>query len=424
MRSPLKILFVTPYLPSPPQFGGARRLHGLMTGLARHHQVSVCSLLNTAEAHDHPESIRATGAYCREVVTVPNEPFGLPVGRKRALQLRSLLSPRSFEWRTHVNQTFTARLREMMAREAYDVVNFEFSHMAPYRRMLSAGRSVFVLDEHNIEYEILRRTAASEAGQVRRLYNVVNWRKMRGEELQAWRDFDACTVTSVHDRELLLRDCPRAKVVVVPNAVDLEHFQPRPEAPAAEPFTVLFFGAINYFPNSDAVKLFIDEILPTLRERFPGVRFRVVGHTPPHLMSLASAHVEMKGFVPELRAEIERAAVVVAPLRIGGGTRLKILEAMAMAKPVVSTPQGAEGLEVTHGREVLLAETPAAFAAEVARVFEEPALAQTLGREARRLVEERYGWGASVARLEGLYDELGAGSAEPAAALAYQPAQG
>jgi glycosyltransferase involved in cell wall biosynthesis len=411
LSRPLKILFVTPYLPSPPQFGGARRLHGLMTELAKRHEISVVSLLNTAETHAHAESIRATSAYCRKVVTVQNEPFGLATGRKRALQLRSLASLRSFEWLTHVNAEYTARLRELVAAEPFDVINFEFSHMAPYRQMIE-GRpgTVFVLDEHNIEYEILRRTAASELGKVRRLYNAVNWRKLRAEELTAWRAFDGCSVTSAHDRDLLLRDVPGAKVTIVPNAVDLDEFQARPEAPAPEPFTILFFGAINYFPNSDGVKFFLDEIFPRVLTRLPKARLKVVGHTPEHLMSLSGPNVEMKGFVPDLRVEIEKAAAVIAPLRIGGGTRLKILEAMAMSRPVVSTPQGAEGLEVTDGQELLLANSPAAFADQLVRVLEDEALARQLGAKARLLAERRYGWAASVQRLEGLYQELGAGS--------------
>lgn len=404
----LKILFVTPYLPSPPEFGGSRRLHGLMTGLARRHAVSLVSLTTPLEQHEH--RMKATREYCQEVVAVSNPAFGLALRDKRVLQLRSLASRRSFEWLTHVQPAFAARLNEMLARQPYDVVNFEFSHMAPYRQMVSgaAGHPVFVLDEHNIEYEILKRTAASESGRVRRVYNAVNWRKLRGEELHAWRTFDGCSVTSAHDRDLLLRDLPRAKVAVVPNAVDLEHFRMPPNAPPPEPRTILFFGAINYFPNSDAVTFFLDEIFPKIRARIPDARFKVVGHTPANLMSLASAQVEMKGFVPELRDEIVGAAVVIAPLRIGGGTRLKILEAMSMSKPVVSTPQGAEGLEVTDGRDVLLAQEPAAFADQVVRVLEDPALGTRLGAEARKLVEQRYGWEASVTRLEGLYRELGA----------------
>jgi len=382
-----------------------------MTELARRHEVSVLSLVNPGEPYDG--FVRATGEYCREVVTMPNPPFALSLQGKRALQLRSLGSRRSFEWFSHVRPEVGERLRQMLAAQHYDVVNFEFTHMAPYRWSLppSPRRQVFVLDEHNIEYEILRRTAASESAAVRRVYNAVNWRKLRHEELKAWRTFDGCSVTSAHDRDLLLRDLPKAHVAIVPNAVDLEYFRARPEAPPPEPQSVVFFGAINYFPNSDGLKYFLDQIFPRVLARLPRAKLIVVGHTPPELFSLANANIEMKGFVPDVRVEVERAAVAIAPLRIGGGTRLKILEAMAMSKPVVSTPQGAEGLEVTDERELLLASTPEAFADKLVRLLEDSALAGRLAGQARKLVEERYGWAASAARLEALYHQLGAGSA-------------
>jgi polysaccharide biosynthesis protein PslH len=133
----------------------------------------------------------------------------------------------------------------------------------------------------------------------------------------------------------------------------------------------------------------------------------VVGHTPEALFALASDRVEMKGWVDDVRLEIAKAAVVIAPLRVGGGTRLKILEAMSMGKPIVSTPEGAEGLEVVDGRDLLLASDPQQFAAKVKQILGDPQLAQTLGQNARKLVEDRYGWAASVGRLEKFYDELG-----------------
>jgi glycosyltransferase involved in cell wall biosynthesis len=408
---PLKILFVTPYLPSPPSFGGARRLHGLMTELARQHELSVLSLVRPDEPYD--DSVRATGQYCREVVTMPNPPFALPLKGKRALQLRSLASRRSFEWFSHVRPAVAARLREMVSRQPYDVVNFEFTHMAPYRWSLPpmGRRPVFVLDEHNIEYEILRRTAGSESTLVRRVYNAVNWRKLRSEELRAWRTFDGCSVTSAHDRDLLLRDLPHVRTAIVPNAVDLDYFRARADAPPPEPNSIVFFGAINYFPNTDGLNFFLEQIFPRVLARVPSAKLIVVGHTPPELFALANANIEMKGFVPDVRVEVERAAVAIAPLRIGGGTRLKILEAMAMSKPVVSTPQGAEGLEVRHERDLLLGHSPAAFADQVVRLLQDDVLARRLGEEGRRLVERQYSWAASAARLEGLYRELGAGAA-------------
>jgi glycosyltransferase involved in cell wall biosynthesis len=407
---PLKLLFVTPYLPSPPGFGGARRLHGLFTGLARKHEVSVLALANPEESHE--ASLKATREYCREVEIVPNPPFALSLRGKRALQLRSLFSAKSFEWVSHVRPELRAALRGFLAREKHDVVTFEFTHMAPYRTEVGIGPDapLCVLDEHNIEYEILRRTAASETALLRRLYNAVNWRKLHSEELAAWRAFDGCTVTSVHDRDLLLRSLPHTRTSVVPNGVDLDFFKPGPGA-AVEPDTLLFFGAINYFPNTDGLRFFLEEIFPLVRARRPRARLSVVGHTPDHIRALASEHVLMKGFVPDVRAEIERAAVVIAPLRVGGGTRLKIVEAMSMARPVVSTPQGAEGLEVSDSRDLFIASTPAAFADKVVRLLQDAALAGRMGDQARRLVEQRYGWAAAVSQLESFYDELGAGRA-------------
>jgi glycosyltransferase involved in cell wall biosynthesis len=406
---PLNLLFVTPYLPSPPGFGGQRRLNGLLTGLARSHSVSLLSLINPAESHD--ASLRATREYCRRVTTVPSPAFALSRRGKRALQLRSLFSPKSFGRLSHVFPHLLRELKALLSHEQFDVVNVEFAQLAACRDAIDStpDRPLFVLDEHNIEYEVLRRTAAAETGIARRIYNAVDWRKLRAEEVAAWRRFDGCALTSPHDRDLLLRSVPQARTAIVPNAVDLELFAAAVE-PSAEPFSILFFGAINYFPNADGLQFFLSEIFPLVRARLPQARLKVVGHTPEHLFHLRSEHVEMKGWVPDVRVELERAAAVIAPLRVGGGTRLKILEAMAMGKPVISTPQGAEGLEGAHGRDLLIAERPDAFADELIRVLCDAGLARALGNNARKLVENRYGWPASVARLEELYLSLGAGS--------------
>ena len=399
-----RLLFVTPYLPSPPGFGGQRRMHGLFSGLARSHAVSVLSLVNP----DNPReaSPEATRRYCETVVTVPNPAFALSSIGKRMLQLRSLASWRSFEWQSHVVPALLRELRALLARERYDVVTFEFSQMAPYRRWLpqEGARPVFVLDEHNIEYQILQRTAASESGRSRRLYNSMNLTKLRREERQAWRSFDGCTVTSAHDEKLLLRDVPLAATTVIPNAVDLDFFRPRAEAPV--PNTILFFGAHNYFPNADGLRSFLSECMPLLKQTVPAVKLRVVGYTPAGFQSFASESVQMVGFVDDVRVELAAAAAVIVPLRVGGGTRLKILEAMAMGKPVVSTRVGAEGLEVVPDRDLLIADEPAAFAGAIARVLSDAALARSLGAAGRLLVEKSYGWEGAVERLERFHDRL------------------
>lgn len=404
----LRVLFVTPYLPSPPRFGGQRRLHGLIEGLAASHEVSVLSLVDPSE--EQSESIRVTEAYCRRVVTVPNHHFAAGPARKRLLQLGSLLSPRSYEWLVHRPADFDGALELQLAKERYDVVHFEFPHMATYRTRAIRARAAgpaFLLDEHNIEYDLARQEAGPDQGALRRAYNAINGRKVHTEEREVWSRFDGCTLTSAHDQGMLLADAPGTRTAIVPNGVDLGFFRPgiTPTTPA--PTTLLFFGAIDYFPNTDAMLFFTRDVLPKLAERVPRVRLCILGRRPPEaITALRSADVEVAGAVEDVRPYLDRAAVVIVPLRMGGGTRLKILEALAMGKAVVSTSLGAEGLDVVPGRDLLIADDPETFAAAIRRLLDDPDLARRMGAAGRRAVEARYGWGASVDRLSAFYGEV------------------
>ena len=174
-----------------------------------------------------------------------------------------------------------------------------------------------------------------------------------------------------------------------------------------EPDRMLFFGANNYFPNHDALLYFIDEVLPKVIERRPNAKLSIVGPgVQPAVQERQSPHVEIVGFVDDLMPHLERASVVVVPLRIGGGTRLKIVEAMAKSKAIVSTRIGAEGIDLQHERDVLLADSPTDLAEQIVRVLSEPELGKRLGQHARVLAEQRYAWSAIVQRLEAFYERL------------------
>ncbi|MDP9001844.1 MAG: glycosyltransferase family 4 protein [Myxococcota bacterium] len=403
----MRVLFVTPYLPTPPRFGGQRRMHGLMAELARRHEVSVLSFIDPTD-DDSIKSTRATREYCRRVVTVPNRILDPGRLRKRLQQVSSLLTYRSYEHYMSRTRAMQDALNGLLIDCAFDVVQIEFSQMAVYDVAASRGRPVRCLDEHNIEYDVLKRTAGADVGPLRRAYNAVNWRKLRAEELRAWRRFDGCAVTSVRDERLLTQDAPGVRTAVVPNGVDVDSFAPTTSA-TIEPNTVLFFGAINYYPNTDGILFFLRSAWPALKSLCPAARLRIVGPKPPAVISeWADPRVEVVGFVDDIRTEIARAATIIVPLRIGGGTRLKVLEAMALAKPVVSTKLGAEGIDAEHGRDILLADDGPGFAREVASVLVDPALARRLGDGARRLVVERYSWRSSVDRMTHFYAELGA----------------
>jgi glycosyltransferase involved in cell wall biosynthesis len=299
----------------------------------------------------------------------------------------------------HQRASFQAALDRMVDRSRYDIVQVEGCSMAHFSFPQDAA---LVLDEHNIEYELLSRIAAVTRSVPRKLWYRLDELKLRVEEQRCWRSVDACAVTSPRDEAVLRRAFPGARSAVVPNAVDLEFFTPRRAEP--EPLTVLFFGVLDYYPNTDGVLFFLREVMPRLKQAHPAVRVLVVGPAPTSaIQRWAGPDVTITGAVEDVRPYLERARVVIAPIRSGGGTRLKVLEAMAMGKPVVSTRLGAEGLSVTDDSDILLADDPETFARQVGRLLGSDDLAARVGRAARRLVETSYDWKASARTLEALY---------------------
>lgn len=389
-----RILVISSFLPSR-ESGGRVRLRALMQRLAAAHSVS---LLSYAPPAVSPQIVDEVRAQYDDVVTVPHDQ--VVRGSKRALQLRSLITTRSFERLAHEGAPFQAALDRMLLRSRFDVVHIEGCAMANFT--FPADVPV-VLDEQNVEYDVLHRVASVTRSLPRRLYNHLDYLKLRSEEERAWRTVDAVAMTSSRDESFVRRILPGARTAVVPNGVDVEFFTPG--SGPVERGTLLFFGEMGYYPNTDAMLFFIREVFPLLRRAGRAVKLVVVGPSaPPAIRALASSDVIVTGAVPDLRPYLQAAQVVVVPLRVGGGTRLKILEAMAMGKAVVSTRLGAEGLDVTHGDDILLADGAQAMAAETRRVLEDDDLARGLGSAGRRLVESRYDWNASVRRLEALYE--------------------
>jgi glycosyltransferase involved in cell wall biosynthesis len=375
--------------------------------MAASNEVSVLSLVDPTENQE--AAIQATEEYSRRVVTVSNPAYSAGQGHKRMLQLASLGSAHSYEWLGHNEQPFRAALEQMLAHR-YDVVHFELAPMAGYASMCGQGgnaRPILCLDEHNIEYDIVRRTAGADGGPLRRMYSAIEWRKMRKEERHAWIHLDGCTVTSVRDQNMLLSDEPTAHTAVVPNGVDLDFFRVSPKSTRDDPQTLLFFGAIDYYPNTDAMLFFLHDVLPELVTRYNHLRMCIVGRRPPEsIMAQKTADVEVTGVVDDVRPWLDRADVVVVPLRIGGGTRLKILEAMSMGKAVVSTTLGAEGLDIIPERDLLIADDAAAFVTQIGRLLDDSSLRERIGASARKVVSARYSWKGAVEDLSKFYGEL------------------
>jgi glycosyltransferase involved in cell wall biosynthesis len=261
------------------------------------------------------------------------------------------------------------------------------------------------LDEHNIEYRLLGRLAEVESSYARKAFGVVEAAKVRREEIRAWQRSDGSIFTSTADMDVMSAILPDKPACVVPNGVDLDYFHPVADEP--ERSTVVFTGSINYRPNTDAVAFFVRDVMPRLLQLQPSTKFIVVGQgAPDWLLRMSDANVEFAGAVSDVRPYLARAAVVIAPLRVGSGTRLKILEALAMEKAVVTTGIGCEGLTMVEGEHLVVADDPQSFAEETARLMSDRKRAAELGRRGRLLTERDYSWSVIVQRLEQFHSQL------------------
>jgi glycosyltransferase involved in cell wall biosynthesis len=403
----LNILYVSQMPASPPRFGAQARMHGLMTQLARHHDLTAVVLVD--EEFDVEECRQAMLAYCGEVVLVPN-PYGREGIAKRLLQLRSLASARSFDRLRVTVPALQRALDRVLSARRFDIVNLEFPYLgychlrqAPQGERLPA----LVVDSHEIAYDLARQFAVAGANLGRRLYAGANWRKLRREELRIYREADGVYLCSAEDEQRLLDQIPEASTTVIPNAADIEYYQPRPTDPLSDGRTVVYFGLLSTIPNVDGVTHFVQNIWPHIAEAHPEARCKIIGgRPPPSLQALAGPRVELTGFVPDLRPHLAAAAAIVVPLRLGGGTRLKIVEAMAMGKAIVSTKLGAEGIEAVSGRDIFIEDEPAAFAGAVNRLLADPSLAARVGKSARRVAVQRYAWSGAAEALEGFYRRI------------------
>jgi glycosyltransferase involved in cell wall biosynthesis len=403
----LSILCVSQVPASPPRRGAQARVHGLMTQLARRHDLTAVMLVD--DEFDAEECRRAMQAYCREVVLVHN-PYGREGLAKRLLQLRSLASTRSFD-RLRVSVPALQRALDRVLRaKRFDVVNLEFPYLGHCQlRQAPPGERLpaLVVDSHEIAYDLARQFAVAGANLGRRLYGGANWRKLRREELAIYREAAGVYLCSAADEQRLLGQIPDARTAVIPNAADVEYYQPRPTDPPPDGRTLVYFGRLSTIPNVDGVVHFVKDIWPRIAEAHPEAHCKIIGGgAPPSLLALAGPRVELTGFVSDLRPHLAAASAVVVPLRLGGGTRLKIVEAMAMGKAIVSTTLGAEGIEAAPGRDILIEDDPAAFAHAVGRLLTEPGLAAHIGQSARRLAAERYAWSGAAQALESFYRQI------------------
>lgn len=379
----MNILFLSRWFPYPPGNGSKLRIYNLLRGLARQHTVN---LLSFADEPVTATAMETMATICRSVRVVPWQGFN-PVSRQARAGFLSL-TPRS------IIDTFSPEMdrliRQTLIDQRIELVIASQIDMAAYAASFRGYPALFEEAEIGVLYDQFRQAESLRS----RARFGLTWAKHRRYLRRLMRNFAGSTVASVQEQALLQRVLPDTQSVrVVPNCLNLADYA-AVDVPK-QPDTLIYTGAFSYFANHQAMVWFVGEVYPHIKAEVPAARLVITGNHADRPLPPAP-DVTLTGFVDDVRPYIASAAVSLAPIWHGGGTRLKILEAMALGTPVVATSKGAEGLDVCHEEHLLIADTPARFAAAVVRLLQDQSLRVRLAQNARQLVRQKYDWAATM----------------------------
>jgi glycosyltransferase involved in cell wall biosynthesis len=380
----MRILYLTTWYPYPADNGSKIRVYHLLRALGTRHRVT---LLSFAFGTSEPGQQNDLHRFCTEVQAIPVNPFE----RKQILPGMQFLSLQPVV--TRPVPAMSRAVQDTLARTSFDVAIASTEVTATYA-LRTPDATTKVLEEHNSLTRWMWERYREQKSALQRLRCWVSWQKTRHYEARLFRKFDLCVMVSEPDRRASMQMLPgyRGPMEVVPNGVDCQRNAPGLAPPM--PNSLVFNGSLTYYANYEAMRYFLTDVFPLIRQKVPGVSLTITGSTSGvNLAGLPlDGNVNLSGYVDDVRPLVAGAWVCVVPIRQGSGTRLKILEAMALGTPVVATAKGAEGLDVTDGEHILLADEPEAFAERTLQLLGDAALRRRLAANARRLVEERYDW--------------------------------
>jgi glycosyltransferase involved in cell wall biosynthesis len=396
-KRPLRVLVVDEEIPYPPNAGKRIRTWNILKRLAHRHTIRLL-------CYGHPSDPAATivqKAGITLCLVAPQSP--LRGWRLYKGLFCNLFSPYPFSVTKHYSDRYQEKLEELLQDESWDLIHCEWT---PYARFIRPrGRFPVLIATHNVESQIWARRAQHSHSLMAKMFLWTQEWKMRRFERRALLRASSVTAVTTHDCETL-QAWGVQTVNLVPNGVDLDLYPPARENERDN--EILFLGSLDWYPNVDALT-YLQDIFALVRARQPKARLRIVGRKPSKTLEKRFSGipgVDFAGEVDDVRTDLDRAAVVVVPLRIGGGSRLKILEALAAGKAVVCTSIGAEGLDVVSGEHLIIADCPYEFAAGVVELLNSREARRRLGNQGRMLVNRWYGWDGIVSRLEGAWFDV------------------
>lgn len=402
-----RVLWLSHFVPYPPHSGSRIRSYHLLRELAAEFDVELFMIdprpptFPGLDVEGELRALRAMLARVERFASVRER----AVSRRGWLALRSLVDGLPVTTRLLENPELASRLTEEAGRRSYAAVHLDTIDLAPYAQLFQ-GTPV-VLNHHNVESSLMKRQARARPFPLR-TYLEREARKLESLERRMCPQAALNLTCSETDSAILRSICPDATYRVVPNGVDVKYFSADGRERTGPAASLIWVGAMSWYPNRDAIEYFLDAIWPLVAKSRPDLRFLLVGGSPPESCrtAVAADRIRATGYVEDIRPLVAQADVYVVPIRVGGGTRLKIMDAFASGIPVVSTPVGCEGIEARDGHHLLVREDPASFADAVLTLLKDPDQRARLAANARRLVEERYDWATIGRGLRESYSAL------------------
>ena len=401
-----RLLFLSQTLPFPPDGGVHIRAFNLLRLLAARFDVTALCFFRRSARATREEVEQVAEALRSHAGLASVEAFPIPQEYSRIRLLwdhaRSAATGKVYTFFTHESTEYRRSLECLLRETVFELIHVDSLDLSFYLRMLPS--LPVICDHHNVESALLERRSRQESTSLRRMYVAHQARLMLREERRWCPKVSLNLTVSQEDESALQQRACGAAVLVVPNGVDTGDFEPAYGGDDG----IVFVGGYTWFPNRDGMEYFAKQILPMIREKDPTAEIRWVGRAPEDvILSYRNDFgIEMTGYVRDIRPHVTPAACFIVPLRVGGGTRLKILDAWAMGKAIVSTSQGCEGLDCVDGENILIRDSPKAFSDAVIQVLSDPELRVRLGRAGRETAEAKYDWERIGVQMLAAYDAL------------------
>ncbi len=389
----MKILFITPTLPYPPDAGGKIVIFNTIKYLAPRHDIYLLSLLQPGQER----FISSLNPYCRAIEVVKNE-----IVYKKSELFINLFSAVPYTVKKFFLVEFKEKLQKLTRGSQFDLIQVEHLHMAQYIKWIE--QKPVLLREHNVETTMMNRYLKYSKNWLEKTYSLLQWMKLKKYEPQICNFFDACLFFSKKDLNSLGSNFN--KYYVVPCGIDTEYFKPKPHMEKEN--KLIFVGNFNFKPTLDGLIYFLKDIMPLLKKELPKLEIQIIGSYPEKKLKFwkSERNLLFTGYVEDVRPYIWESTVEVIPLRIASGVRLKILEGMALGKSMVSTSIGCEGLDVTDSQHLFIADKPNDFVEKTVELLKNPYLRKTFAQNCIELVHQQYDWLSIINKLEKIYKDL------------------